>query len=461
MSTMEINNRKHVAIIGGGLVGSLNACFMAKRGFKVSLYELRKDMRKEEHVKGRSINLALSVRGLAALEAVGLKEKIMPYGIPMYARLIHNKDGTKKRIPYGKSHQFIMSVDRRKLNEILLSESESHSNVELHFEHKLKNCSFTDKPMTVFEKPDGELVEENFDVIIGNDGAFSAVRNQLMKTTRFDFQQCFIPHGYMELTIPPNSKGDFAMETNCLHIWPREEFMMIALPNLDRSFTTTLFMPFEIFESIHNEDDLINFFQKVFPDSIPFIGKQELIKTFLNRKALPLVSVKCKPYNKEGKVVIMGDAAHAMVPFYGQGMNAGFEDCLVLEKFLNECNDNFDEALTKYSQFRHVDAISICDLAMYNYVEMRSLVNSKLFLLRKSLDNFLNRIFPSTWIPLYTMVSFSQIRYHECVENKKWQDQLLKRIYKIITALSVSSLGFLLWIQRMNIISLLQEYGLM
>ncbi|GAB1608562.1 kynurenine 3-monooxygenase-like [Argonauta hians] len=456
---METNDKKHIGIIGGGLVGSLNACFLAKRGFKVSLYESRKDIRKEVHVSGRSINLALSERGLSALNMVGLREKVKPFGIPMYGRMIHNRDSTKRRIPYGKNHQFIMSIDRRKLNELLLSVAESQPNVELHFQHKLKQCAFNGKPKCHFEVTSKENLEQDFDVVFGNDGAYSAVRNQIMKTTKFDFQQNYIPHGYMELNIPPNKDGDYAMESNCLHIWPRDEFMMISLPNLDKSFTTTLFMPFELFESLHTEEDLLNFFEKTFPDSLPLLGKKNLLDTFFSRKALPMVTVKCHPYNVGGQVAIMGDAAHAMVPFYGQGMNAGFEDCLVLNQILDECNNNFDDALPKYTEFRHIDAVSICDLAMHNYIEMRSLVNSKLFLLRKYLDGFLNRLFPQRWIPLYSMVSFSRIRYHECIANKKWQDELLTKIGKMLTL--VTCFGTCTWIFQERILHLLQDTLLM
>ncbi|CAI9724834.1 kynurenine 3-monooxygenase-like [Octopus vulgaris] len=222
------------------------------------------------------------------------------------------------------------------------------------------------------------------------------------------------------------------MESNCLHIWPRDEFMMISLPNLDKSFTTTLFMPFELFESLHTKDDLLNFFEKTFPDSLPLIGREALVETFFSRKALPMVTVKCHPYNVGGKAAIMGDAAHAMVPFYGQGMNAGFEDCIVMSQFLDEYNNNFEEALPKYTEFRHVDAVSICDLAMYNYVEMRSLVNSKFFL-----------------------VSFSRIRYHECIAKKKWQDQLLLKTGKLLTM--VTCFGTCTWMLQEHILHFIQD----
>ncbi|KAK3093238.1 hypothetical protein FSP39_013069 [Pinctada imbricata] len=360
---------------------------MAKRGFKVELYERREDIRKAAIVKGRSINLALSVRGREALRHVGLEDEVVKNGIPMHARMIHNTDGSCNPILYGTKSQFIMSVDRRKLNEVLLEAAEHKYAVKCYFEHKL-------------------------------------LQKQMMKETLFDYQQQYIPHGYMELTINPTSENLFAMPANYLHIWPRNEYMMIALPNLDKSFTCTLFMPFEIFNSINTAEEAIQFFKDKFPDSIPLIGAENLKKTYTSSKALPMISIKSSPYHYKDKVVIMGDAAHAIVPFYGQGMNAGFEDCIVLNEFLDLHKNDLEKALAGYSEHRVPDCQAICDLAMYNYIEMRKSVNSRLFLMRKSLDNMLYKIFPSSWVPLYTMVSFTRTRYHECIAKRKWQDEV-------------------------------------
>merc|ERR1711973_586514 len=232
----------------------------------------------------------------------------------------------------------------------------------------------------------------------------------------------------MELCVPPSPDNDFAMEKNYLHIWPRGQFMMIGLPNQDKSFTVTLFMPTETFNSITDGEGGLEFFRENFRDSIPLIGKEKLVADYCNNKALPLVSVKCFPYNISGKSLIMGDAAHAMVPFYGQGMNCGMEDCLVLEAALDKHNGNFEKSLEEYSKNRNPDAEAMCDLAMYNYIEMRDLVNKKSFLIRKKLDNLLHWLLPSFWVPLYTSVTFSRMRYHKCIENRKWQDAALSRI---------------------------------
>ncbi|CAL1546667.1 unnamed protein product [Lymnaea stagnalis] len=443
----QSQRKKHVAVCGGGLVGALNACYMAKRGFKVDLYEMRPDIRTLEVVKGRSINLALSCRGREALRRVGLEDTITKNGIPMHARMIHDLNGKRRPLLYGNEDQYIMSIDRRLLNEVMLTEVEKFPDVNIHFSHKLVSCDFNSGE-AIFENEKGECLTKQFDLIIGCDGAYSSVRKQLMKLSRFDYQQEYIPHGYMELNIPPNKKNESAMEINYLHIWPRNDYMMIALPNLDKSFTTTLFMPFEIFESITSEEKLIQFFKDEFPDALPLLGEAELKQSFFSCKALPLVSIKCHPYHVNDKAVIMGDAAHAMVPFYGQGMNCGMEDCIVFDELLDKYNNNFAKVLPAYTKIRNPDAKAICDLAMYNYTEMRSKVNSRLFLVRKKLDNMLFKLFPNTWVPLYTMVSFTRIRYHECVQRREWQDKILTRSL-ILSAVCIL-LGFTALIYNAN-----------
>jgi len=418
---------ERVAVVGAGLVGSLEACLLAQRGYQVDLYDVRPDIREMEHVAGRSINLAMSVRALAALKQLDLDNHVKEeYGIPMYARMIHNRDGSKYPIPYGEENQCIYSVGRRYINEILLTKGDSFDNITYHFNHKLVKADL-DTPQLTFTTADKENVTVNPDVIFGCDGAYSAVRKEMMRRPRFDYSQEYIPHAYMELCIPPSATGDFGIEKNYLHIWPRGQFMMIGLPNQDKSFTLTLFMPTSTFNSITNQKDLIDFFIENFRDSIPLIGRDNLIRDYFQNKALPLVSIKCKPYNVGATAVILGDAAHAMVPFYGQGMNCGMEDCIVL----NDCLDSessLEQALDKYSTFRNPDAEAMCDLAMYNYIEMRDLVNKKSFLVRKKLDNFLHWILPNWWVPLYTSVTFSRMRYHQCISNRKWQDGALTYI---------------------------------
>ncbi|XP_041354694.1 kynurenine 3-monooxygenase-like isoform X2 [Gigantopelta aegis] len=323
--------------------------------------------------------------------------------------------------------QYIMSVDRRKLNELLLTATEKYPNIALHFQHKLVSCDFQTGEM-VFEKPEGERLTRHADVIIGCDGAYSAVRQQLMKCTLMYYEQTYIPHGYLELRIPKTPDDKYAMAINYLHLWPRNQFMMIALPNQDKTYTTTLIMPFEIFKQIDSEEKVVDFFKTHFPDSIQFLGEENLKKTYMSGSARPVVSVKCHPYHVGDRGLIMGDATHAMVPFYGQGMNAGLEDCIVFEEMLDQYDNDFSKALPAFTEMRNIDAKAICDLAMYNYIELREAVNSPLFVPRKVLDNVLYYLFPNTWIPLYTMVSFTRIRYHQCILQREWQDQVLRRV---------------------------------
>ncbi|KAG7250294.1 hypothetical protein CRUP_005810, partial [Coryphaenoides rupestris] len=302
-------------------------------------------------------------------------------------------------------------------------EAERYANTKMNFDHKLQDWN-SDTGLMTFLRSDGSNESRQVDLIVACDGAFSAIRKQFLRRNRFNYSQTYIPHGYMELTIPPNG-GEFAMKPNFLHIWPRNTFMMIALPNLDKTFTCTLFMPFDVFEKITTGNELIDFFQTYFPDALPLIGVNALKRDFFHLPAQAMVSVKCSPHHIDDKCVLMGDAAHAVVPFYGQGMNAGFEDCIVFDEIMDQLNEDFSAVLPEYSRVRLPDAHAIADLAMYNYVEMRAHVNSKWFLFRKKVDNFLHFLLPKTIVPLYTMasVTFTRIRYHEASQRWQWQNK--------------------------------------
>ncbi|XP_053731235.1 kynurenine 3-monooxygenase [Synchiropus splendidus] len=435
METSKPKEERVVAVVGGGLVGALNACFFSKRGFKVEVFETREDIRRAEVVRGRSINLALSYRGRQSLKHVGMEEKIVSQGIPMHARMIHALNGKQSPIPYGKKGQYILSIDRANLNKQLLTEAERYPNTKLNFDHKLQDWSAETGLMT-FVRSDGSTEKIQADLIVGCDGAFSAIRKQFMRRSRFNYSQTYIPHGYMELTMPPID-GEFAMKPNFLHIWPRNTFMMIALPNLDKTFTCTLFMPFDDFEKITTGDEVMDFFQKYFPDTVPLIGADALRRDFFRLPAQAMVSVKCSPYHIGDKCVLMGDAAHAVVPFYGQGMNAGFEDCIVFDEIMEQFKEDFSAVLPEYSRVRVPDDHAIADLAMYNYIEMRAHVNSKWFLFRKHVDNLLHFLMPKTIIPLYTMVTFTRTRYHEAVDRWHWQDKVINKGLLLCAAASV------------------------
>ncbi|XP_010862162.1 kynurenine 3-monooxygenase [Esox lucius] len=436
------SRKKVVAVVGGGLVGALNACFFAKRGFQVEVFESREDIRTAKIVKGRSINLALSHRGRQALKHVGMEDTIVSKGIPMHSRMIHSLNGTQSPIPYGKKGQYILSVDRANLNKELLSAAEMYPNTKLNFVHKLHDWSTETGEMT-FVRANGAKKEISADLIVGCDGAFSAVRKQFLRQSRFNYSQTYIPHGYLELTMPPIN-GEFAMRPNHLHIWPRNTFMMIALPNLDKTFTCTLFMPFDEFEKITTGDQVIEFFQKYFPDAVQLIGVDALKRDYFRLPAQAMVSVKCSPYHLGDKCVLMGDAAHAVVPFYGQGMNAGFEDCLVFDEIMDQLNENFSAVLPEYTKIRVPDDHAIADLAMYNYIEMRAHVNSKRFLFQKYVVSFLNMIMPRTIIPLYTMVTFTRTRYHEAVKHWHWQDKVITQGLFFLAAVSAAGSSYFL-----------------
>ncbi|CAH1402338.1 unnamed protein product [Nezara viridula] len=431
-----------VLIVGGGLVGSLCACYFGLRGHEVHIYDFRNDPRTEKLSKGRSINLALSTRGIEALSRVGVEGVILEHGIPMKGRMIHSKSGEKKSIPYDPVYKkCIYSVGRKHLNELLITEAEKYQNVHLHFNHKITSVNFEEKKI-FFKSADNnnsELKEDKGDLIVGADGAFSIVRREMMKQPMFNFSQTYIEHGYRELTIPP--ANNFKMESNHLHIWPRGEFMLIALPNQDDSWTVTLFMPLVKFDELQGKEHAIkSFFQQNFPDALQLIGDSKVIEDF--SKPSHLVSIKCTKYNVGNKAVILGDSAHAMVPFYGQGMNAGFEDCRILDEFIHSEGLDLEEALELFSITRAKNAEAICNLSMYNYSEMRQLVTQTSYILRKKLDNILYWLFSSKWIPLYQSITFTNIPYSECLQNRKRQNVILRNVFYVLLCASVTPISW-------------------
>jgi kynurenine 3-monooxygenase len=423
---MSFDKKQHIAIAGAGLVGSLLSIYLAKRGHRVSVYERRPDMRKQITEGGRSINLALSNRGIRALDEVGLSSEIKKAAIPMNGRMMHDRAGKLTFQPYGKEGQFINSISRSNLNMVLMDKAESLG-VELHFNQRIASVDF-EKTKLVFQSHSQS--EEVFDAIIGADGAFSAVRSSIQITDRFDYSQDYIAHGYKELHIPASASGDFQLEKNALHIWPRESFMLIALPNPDASFTCTLFFPFEgplSFDSLKTEKEIEEFLKGTFPDAFDLMS--DPIALFKSSPASSLVTVKCFPWTKN-KTLLIGDAAHAIVPFYGQGMIAGFEDCRIFNGLLDEVKD-WPTVFKKFQETRKPDTDAIAQLALDNFIEMRDLVADAKFLLRKKIEARLNQLFPDKWIPLYTMVTFrDDIRYSDAwnigQRQKKIMDDVMQ-----------------------------------
>ncbi len=424
-----MNSSKHIAICGAGLVGSLLSIYLTKRGYKISVFERRGDMRKSDYVGGRSINLALSNRGIRALEEVDLAEEIKKVAIPMHGRVMHNMAGELSFLQYGKEGQFINSVSRSALNIVLMNKAEELG-VDFHFEQRITKV---DLEKTILTVDHGEsTVVRNFDLIIGADGAFSAARSAFQITDRFDYSQDFIDHGYKELHIPPGAAGSFRLEKNALHIWPRESFMMIALPNPDGSFTCTLFFPFEgssSFNQLKTDAEVSMFFESTFPDAIKLMPS--LLEDYNANPTSSLVTVRCYPWVKNNTLLI-GDAAHAIVPFFGQGMNAGFEDCRILNDLLNQYDDQWEKVLPQFQHERKKDADAIAQLALDNFIEMRDLVADADFLLRKKIEARLHQLYPTQWIPLYSMVTFHDsmpysTAYETGQKQKKIMDEVMKR----------------------------------
>lgn len=423
-----MNQRRHIAIAGAGPVGSLQALYLVKRGYKVSVFERRPDMRHHKIDRGRSINLALSNRGIRALEETGLAEQLKATAIPMNRRVMHDINGNLTFQPYGKQGQFINSVSRSGLNLALLNEAAKHG-VEFFFDHRCAGVDFA-KTELMLQTQSG-TVRKKFDVILGADGVFSAVRGAMQVTDRFDYSQEYIEHGYKEFHIPAGEQGSFRMEKNALHIWPRESFMLIALPNPGGSFTCTLFFPFEgnpSFKSLEEPAVFRSFFEKTFPDAAPMMP--DLMDDLLDNPISSLITVRCFPWSYHNTLVI-GDAAHGIVPFYGQGMNAGFEDCRVLNQLLDEHDDDWETVIPLFQESRKPDTDAIARLALDNFIEMRDLVADADFLLRKKIEAKLHELFPDKWIPQYSMVTFhDNIRYSEAYRIGQKQRKIMDEVMK-------------------------------
>ena len=422
--------KKETVIIGAGLVGSLLSVYLCKRGYNVKIYERRTDMRKEDLVAGRSINLALSDRGIKALEEIGLMDEIRKICIPMHGRFMHNADGSTAYQPYGKEGQYINSVSRGELNCKLMDLAEQHG-VDIIFNEKCNSIDWNANEIE-FEKINSPEIEQvKADLIFGADGAYSAARlTHQLQHSRFQYSQYYIDFGYKELNIPAGENGSSLLEKNALHIWPRGNYMLIALPNMDGSFTCTLFFPFEgdpSFESLDTKEKVTAFFKETFTDAVPLMPTLE--DDFFNNPTASLVTVKCYPWIREDKFALIGDAAHAMVPFFGQGMNCGFEDCSVLNSLIDKHTDDWTNILSEYQQLRKPDGDAICDLALNNFVEMRDKVADPKFLLQKKIEAAFSKKHPDKWIPLYSQVTFSpQIRYNDALISGQKQEAIMKEI---------------------------------
>lgn len=418
---------RNVTILGAGLVGSLLAVLLRKRGHAVTLYERRPDMRKATIAAGRSINLAMSARGWNALALAGLKEEIEKLAIPMSGRYLHMSDGSSAFQAYGKNNEAIYSVSRGELNKRLMTLAEEQG-ATIHFDQR---CARVDVPANTLHlaAADGTETTVQADLLFGADGAFSALRSSYAAMDRVNASHHYIEHGYKELTIPPAPDGSWQMEKNALHIWPRKNYMLIALPNLDGSFTCTLFFPFEgnpSFDSLQTPEAVQEFFRREFPDAVPMMPT--LLDDFFSNPTSSLITTHIFPWHYQDRSALIGDAAHAIVPFYGQGMNAGFEDCSVLSGLMDAHGDDWATILQQYEQRRKPNGDAVAELALLNFVEMRDKVADPHFLERKKIEKELGKRFPERFVSVYEMVSFSHTPYDTALRCIQAQDSLLGRI---------------------------------
>jgi len=413
-----------VAVVGAGLVGSLLACYLGRRGYAVDVYERRPDPRATTAERGRSINLALSERGLDALRRLDLVETVMAPALPMHGRMMHGTDSSLTFQSYSASgDRAINSIGRGALNETLLDAAEATPGVTLHFEARLAAFDLPGNTLT-FEQG-GARVEVAPDIVLASDGFGSVVRQSLESLGRVSVVTDMLDFGYKELTIPARD-GEFALEPDALHIWPRGASMMIALPNPDRSFTCTLFWPKSGpggFDELETPDEILAHFTAVYPDAVPLMPT--LVEDYQFNPVGLLATVHADPWQVDGKVGLIGDAAHAILPFFGQGANCGFEDVVELDRCLTEVGDDWTLALPMYQERRRANAEAIAQLAKENFIEMRDKVGSRSFLLARKLEHGIEKVLPGTYLSRYEMVSFTTIPYAEVMERARRQQRVL------------------------------------
>ena len=419
-----------IAVVGSGLVGTLLAIYLKKQGHKVHVYDRSPDIRTVEF-SGRSINLVMSTRGWKAMEDVGLDDEIRKIGIPVDKRAIHLKDGKLNYQYYGKDGEAIFSLSRGVLNRRMIDLAEAEG-VEFFFEHKIWDVTLATATLHIGETERGEWTELKYDKCFGADGAFSRIRHRMQRQSMFNYSQEFMKMGYKELHIPANANGTHKIDKNSLHIWPRGNFMLMALSNLDGTFTCTLFMPFEgenSFEELKNEAILVDFFGNYFPDTKEVIP--DLVEDFFKNPTSYLVMMKCFPWTFEDKVALIGDSAHAIVPFYGHGMNAGFEDITILSEMMSKYGDDWETIFKEYETSRKPNADAIAELSFRNFMEMSSKTADEKFLLQKKIEKWFSGKHPDKWEPLYSRVTFSLHPYSEALALGDLQNKIMEEVMQM------------------------------
>ncbi len=425
------HKKEKILILGAGLCGSLLALRLGQRGYKVVVMEMRQDLRKVEISAGRSINLAFSDRGNKGMKLTGIEEKVKALCIPMNGRMLHDKEGNTMLSNYsGRDYEYINSISRGGLNALLLDEAEALENVTIHFNKKCKSVDFENTTALIKDYGYASEFVASADVIIATDGAGSTLRQSYYLENKFlfSFSQNFLTHGYKELSILPTENGDYKTYKNALHIWPRGEFMLIALPNLDGSFTVTLFLSHDEgeynFNNLTSPELVTEFFKKEFPDALELMPN--LTQDFFDNPSSALGTVKCSPWHYKGNTLLMGDAAHAIVPFYGQGMNASFEDVVEFDNILNEHEGDWEAVFKNYEKARKKDTDAIADLAIDNFHEMKDHVANPIFQKKRKLEMALEKHFPNEYSSKYSLVTFNEdIGYHEAMSRGRAQDKAI------------------------------------
>jgi kynurenine 3-monooxygenase len=422
-----------ITLIGAGLNGPLLAILLMQRGFAVEIYERRPDMRQVRLSAGRSINLALSTRGIYALQQAGLWESMRSIIIPMKGRMMHSVTGDLTFQPYGKNEaEVINSISRAELNIALMNAAEGYGAV-IHFNRRCTGYDARTGSVRLRNEETAEETSRDAGVVIGCDGSASAIRNEMLRLNRFNFSQQYLDYGYKELTIPAGPKGEHQLETHALHIWPRGNHMLIALPNIDGTFACILFLPFEgndSFAGLNTQDDVVHFFESRFPDAVRLMP--QLAYNYFANPTGAMVTIKCSPWQTEGKALLLGDAAHAIVPFFGQGLNCGFEDCTRLMDLLDRRGVDWPSVFTEFENERKINTDAIADMAIENFTEMRDRVADPRFLFRKKVELALEAKYPQLFVPKYAMVTFYRIAYSVALARGAIQDRVLAELCESI-----------------------------
>lgn len=417
---------ERITLIGAGLNGPLLAILLMQRGFAVEIYERRPDMRSVRMSAGRSINLALSTRGIHALQLAGLWERMRSIIIPMKGRMMHSSAGELTFQPYGKNDtEVINSISRAELNIALMDAAEQRGTT-IHFNQRCTGYDLRSGTIHVRNEDTGAETNRETDIAIGCDGSASAIRNEMLKLSRFNFSQQYLDYGYKELTIPAGSSGQHLLEAHALHIWPRGNYMLIALPNIDGTFACILFLPFEgaeSFASLTTATQVIQFFEARFPDAVPLMP--QLADNYFKNPTGAMVTIKCSPWHVEGRALLLGDAAHAIVPFFGQGLNCGFEDCTCLVELLDRRGRDWPRVFAEFERERKINTDAIAEMATENFTEMRDRVADSRFLVRKKVELALEAKYPQLFVPKYAMVTFHRIPYSVALARGAVQDRML------------------------------------